>query len=316
MRPRALVLRALGLGDFLAGVPALRALRRALADHETVLAAPSALAPLVTLSGAVDRLLPTGELESVPWSGPPPQIAVDLHGNGPASKAVLQALRPGRLVAFGGPGADGASVPGPAWDVDEHERDRWCRLVADAFGRNADPEDLLLPVPLVPVPARGAVVVHPGAASGARRWPAARYAAVAQWALAAGARVVVTGGDAERPLALQVCRLAGLPETACLAGRTNLCELAALVASARLVVCGDTGMAHLASAYRTPSVVLFGPTPPQRWGPPADGPHDAVWLGTAPGDPHAGRVDPALLRVTVPDVVRRASLRSGLPLGS
>src|SRR5207237_79615 len=36
------------------------------------------------------------------------------------------------------------------------------------------------------------------------------------------------------------------------------------------LVCGDTGVAHLATALGTPSVLLFGPVPPSRWGPLAD----------------------------------------------
>jgi ADP-heptose:LPS heptosyltransferase len=75
------------------------------------------------------------------------------------------------------------------------------------------------------------------------------------------------------------------------------------VAAARLVVCGDTGVAHLASAYRTPSVVLFGPTSPARWGPPAGGPHVVVWRGTGTGDPWGAEVDPALAAITVEDVL-------------
>jgi ADP-heptose:LPS heptosyltransferase len=299
--PRALLLRALGLGDLLAGVPALRAVRAALPDHELVLAAPGVLRPLVELSGAVDTLLPTGELEPVPWTGPPPEVAVDLHGNGPASRVLLEALAPGRVVAFAG--------GGPRWAPDEHERARWCRLVTWAFGGEADPDDLLLPRPSLRAPVREAVVVHPGAASGSRRWPADRFAEVARWAADAGEVVVITGGTAERPLAEDVAARAALGPDAVLAGRTDLGDLAALVADARLVVCGDTGIAHLASAFATPSVVLFGPTPPHRWGPPSGGPHTVVWRGRGVGDPHGVRPDPALLRVSVAEVVQQAALR-------
>ncbi len=74
--PRVLVLRALGLGDLLAGVPALRALRQGLPDHEMVLAAPADLAPVAGATGAVDRLLPASAPgRAVPrtldWTGPP-----------------------------------------------------------------------------------------------------------------------------------------------------------------------------------------------------------------------------------------------------
>jgi ADP-heptose:LPS heptosyltransferase len=302
--PRLLVLRALGLGDLLAGVPALRALRRGFPDHELVLAAPAALAPLVDLTGAVDRLLPTGELEPVPWTGPPPDVAVDLHGNGPASARLLAALRPGRLVAFADPA-------GPRWRRDEHERARWCRLVAEAFGLPADPTDLRLDPPRTAPVLADAVVVHPGAASGSRRWPPERYAAVAAWAAGRGERVVVTGSAGERALARRVADGGGLGPDAVLAGRTDLAELAAVVAGARLVVAGDTGVAHLASAYRTPSVVLPGPVPPSEWGPPPHGPHTVVWHGTTGerGDPHGADLDPVLARTTVVEVVAAAEER-------
>ncbi len=303
-----LALRALGLGDLLTGVPALRALRTALPGRPLVLAAPSALEPLVRLAGMADGMLdvtgvaaPPGRL---PWPGKaPPDVAVNLHGRGPQSHRVLAGLRPGRLVGFGSVEAGHA---GPAWDPGEHETARWCRLVSECFGIPADPGDLLLPRPPVAAPVSRAVVVHPGAAFPARRWPVERFAEVARWAVARGFEVAVTGTPAERPLAERLRRLAGLPASAQLAGRTDLLGLAALVASARLVVCGDTGLAHLASAFRTPSVVLFGPTPPSRWGPPSGGPHEVVWHGAECGDPWGDDVDPALLRVRAEEVVSRA----------
>ena len=89
---RLLILRALGLGDFLTGVPAYRALRAAYPEHQIVLAAPGSLASLAALTGAVDRVLPTGELRPVRWVGPPPAVAVNLHGNGPASHDLVRAV--------------------------------------------------------------------------------------------------------------------------------------------------------------------------------------------------------------------------------
>lgn len=302
MSPRALALRAIGLGDFLAGVPALRTLRRALPDHRLVLAAPAALDPLVRLCSAVDDLLPTAELAPILWSGPPPSVAVDLHGNGPATKDLLRVLRPDRLVAFAGPDGDGSIVAGPAWRPAEHERDRWCRLVSTAFGVPSDPADVVLAPPPGPPAVRGAVIVHVGAAAPSRRWPEDRFAAVARWLHGHGEDVVLTGSPAEAPAARRVAAAAGLSPSAVVAGETDLGGLAALVASARLVVSGDTGIAHLATAYRTASVVLFGPVSPTSWGPPRTGPHTVLWHGDGTGDPHGQRTDESLLRIDVDEV--------------
>ncbi len=136
-------------------------------------------------------------------------------------------------------------------------------------GIAADPALLDLPAPLQLVPAdvRDATLIHPGAASAARRWPAERWAEVARAERGAGRSVLLSGSAAERPLAAQIADAAGLPRDAVLAGRTrDLAQLAALVAGAGRVLCGDSGVAHLATAFGTPSVVLFGPVPPARWG--------------------------------------------------
>ena len=52
-----------------------------------------------------------------------------------------------------------------------------------------------------------------------------------------------------------------------LAGRTTLGGLGALLQGARLLVSNDTGVAHLATALRLPSVVLFDPSQLARWAP-------------------------------------------------
>jgi ADP-heptose:LPS heptosyltransferase len=309
-RPAVLVLRALGLGDLLTGVPALRALRRGLPEHRIVLAAPARLAAAAAATDCVDTLLATtAPGREVPrtldWTGPPPELAVDLHGNGPPSLAPLRSLDPERVWGFARPG-----TAGPVWRADEHERERWCRLV-EWYGLAADPADLTIRPPDLPSPAPGALVVHPGADAGARRWPAERFAAVARAVRAGGTPVVVTAGAGEEELAHRVARAAGLPPTAVLGGRQDLGfgTLAALLAGARAVVSGDTGPAHLATALGTPSVTLFGPVAPRLWGPPAgSGRHRALWHGDPADDPRPGdaggrRPDPRLLAITPEEVL-------------
>jgi ADP-heptose:LPS heptosyltransferase len=295
---RVVVLRALGLGDLLTAVPALRGLRRAHPGAHLTLAASGLLRELARLTGAVDEVVDTAALAPLSPELSGADLAVNLHGRGPQSTARLAAAAPRRLVAYDLP-------DGPRWRADEHEVARWCRLLEES-GIPADPRDLLLEVPAAEPPVRGAVVVHPGAAQRSRRWPAQRWGRVAAALAAAGHDVRLTGGPDERDLAEDVARLAGLGADAVLAGRTDLLGLSALVAAARLVVAPDTGVAHLATAFGTPSVVLFGPTPPALWGPPADRPqHHALWAGRA-GDNFAAEPDAGLLELTVGQVLEAA----------
>jgi ADP-heptose:LPS heptosyltransferase len=301
-QPRLLVLRALGLGDLLTAVPALRSLADAFPRHRRLLACPRHLAAIAELSGAVDEIVDVGPLERLPEALHGVEVAVDLHGRGPQSHRLLQRLEPERLIAFAN---RAAGVPnGPRWRPDEHERVRWCRLLAES-GVPADPGRLDLRAPSIRVPARlrDLTIVHPGAAAPARRWPAERFAAVARAEVAAGRRVAVTGSRSELRLAGEVARLADLRGDTVLAGRTGLGELAALVAAASRVICGDTGIAHLATALRTPSVVLLGPVAPDLWGPPSDRPwHRVLWTGKS-GDPHAEQPASGLLAIAVEDVL-------------
>jgi ADP-heptose:LPS heptosyltransferase len=278
--PVALSLRALGLGDLLTAIPALRAIAAGHPRHRHLVACPAALRPLVLLSGAIDEVVPARPLQ--PFRLASPDLAFNLHGRGPRSHELLAALRPGRLVAFGC-----GDPPAPAWREDEHEIDRWCRLLRE-HGIAGIPVD--------------ATVIHPGAASRARRWPPERFAAVARHELATGRPVVITGSPDELPIATEVADLAGAPPAAIAAGKTDLLGLARIVAAAGRIVCGDTGIAHLATALRTPSVVIFGPVSPGAWGPPPRPWHHVLWAGTT-GDPHADTPDAGLLEIDAEQVI-------------
>jgi ADP-heptose:LPS heptosyltransferase len=310
-------LRALGIGDLATSVPALRGLRAAYPGTPVVLLAPAWLRPLVELTGAVDRVVALSGLDTAAPRLAPPAVAVNLHGRGSRSHRLLASLRPGRLLGFRGPGFP----DGPQWIEQEHEVFRWCRMLG-WYGISAHPGDLDLHEPVTATPICGATIVHPGAKSAERRWPAHRFAQVARRLTAEGHHVVVTGSPRERDLALRVAHDAGLPDSRVLAGRIDLGELAALVASARLLVCGDTGIAHLATGYRTPSVVLFGRVSPLLWGPPPNRPqHRALWHPQATREAATHREHatpfPELLAITVDEVlvaaadVCQATVRSG-----
>jgi ADP-heptose:LPS heptosyltransferase len=304
-----LILRALGLGDFLTAVPAYRGLGQGFPDATITLAAPAPLEPLAALTGAIDRLLPVSSLGELSIMAPSPDLAVNLHGAGPQSIEDLLATGARRLVTHRHPRYP--SIAGPEWSDDIHEVQRWTRLL-NLEGVPADPTALRLATPpqLPAVP--DAVIVHPGAKAEARRWPVRRFGTVARALALAGHAVCITGSASERDRCLAVARSAGLSPDYVLAGTLDLGGLAALVAGARLVVSGDTGIAHLASAYATPSVVLFGPTSPTRWGPPATGPSTVIWRGVT-GDPHGRWVDPALLDIGSEEVLEAVEARLGGP---
>jgi ADP-heptose:LPS heptosyltransferase len=307
-RRALVVLRALGLGDLLTAVPAVRALGAAFPGLRRLLACPAALAPLARLDGLADEVVPTEGL-----AGPlhprlaGAALAVNLHGRGPESHRLLLATGPARLLAFAHPAVP-SSAGGPRWRADEHEVARWCRLLAE-HGIPADPQRLELPAPPAPAAgSAGATLLHPGAGSPARRWPPERFAAVARAERAAGRTVLLSAGSGEERLARRIAARAGLPAAAVHAGGDVL-ALAGLVAQAGRVVCGDTGVAHLASAFATPSVVLFGPVSPALWGPPERPWHRALWAGRS-GDPHGRSLDPGLAAITVEQVLEALA---GLP---
>jgi ADP-heptose:LPS heptosyltransferase len=299
-QPSVLILRALGLGDLLTSVPALRALRRAFPDHKLILALPSPLHDLALATGAVDEVVQAQPLRPLPRDLPAPDVGVNLHGRGPQSHNILRSTQPGIMLAFRSDEA--GFLDGPEWAPDEHERARWCRML-EAFDIAAEPDDVYLQAPTGEerVGLEGATVIHPGAASGARRWPVERFATVARSEITHGRDVVVTGAPDERELGLKLCALADLSPKACLAGETTLTQLTSIVGLAGRVVTGDTGVAHVASALRTPSVILFGPTSPELWGPPP-GPHVALWAGNT-GDPHADQPDAGLLKIEAEAVI-------------
>jgi lipopolysaccharide heptosyltransferase II len=117
------------------------------------------------------------------------------------------------------------------------------------------------------------VVVHPGGANNPgmvmpeKRWPAPKFAALADRLIAdLDARVIMVGHGADQPLARQM-RLAMRHRPVDLVGQTSLSQLAGLLERCHLYVGNDSAPLHLAAAVGTPVLGFFGPTDPAIYGP-------------------------------------------------
>ncbi len=117
---------------------------------------------------------------------------------------------------------------------------------------------------------RPRVAIAPGASRATKLWPAERFAEVADALAAEGASVVLAGGPGDAD-ALERFRAALRAPVAGDLTRLPVEGLAAGLASVDLLVACDSGPVHLATAVRTPVLAVFGPTSPERWGPPPPG---------------------------------------------
>jgi ADP-heptose:LPS heptosyltransferase len=100
------------------------------------------------------------------------------------------------------------------------------------------------------------IVIHPGATDPRRRWPIAKFAAVANAYLRRGFGVFVTGSEEERLITEEVSVLTDY-QAVDISGKLSLGGLAGLLAGARLLVSNDTGPLHLARAIGCPTVGIY-----------------------------------------------------------
>lgn len=291
---RIAIVRSLpGLGDLLCAVPAWRSLRAAAPTAQiTLIGLPWARTFVERYAAYVDNFLEFPGYPGIPEVYAPLtklpaffasvqqqrfDLALQMHGSGIVSNpfTVLLGARlnagfylPGqycpdadrflpypehepevwrhlRLMEFLGIPPQGAELEFPLWEEDEsalHTIEEVSNLQTGEY-----------------------VCIHPGASVVERRWSPSKFAVVAD-ALATRVQVVLTGTAAEAPLT-QAVRESMRSTPIDLAGRTSLGAIAALLSKARLLVCNDTGISHLAAALRVKSVVIFSASDPNRWAP-------------------------------------------------
>lgn len=289
----ALIRLRVGLGDILCTVPALRALRAAWPDaHVALVTWEEMRAVTDRYPDLIDELLPFPGFPGIPERPPIDDaiepffaaarerrfdLAIQMYGANSAANAVTERMGARRTAGFVVPGElDRNLATHRPYPHHEHEVDRHLGLL-ELLGVLRG--DRALDFPLFDAdraearqalrgagvdPERPYACLHPGATSSSRRWPAERFSAVGDALDARGLQVVVTGVPSEAELTASVAGRMRAP-AADLAGATSLGGYGAVLDGAALLVCSDTGAAHLAAARRTPSVVIFQSGDPRRW---------------------------------------------------
>ncbi|MDR5822417.1 glycosyltransferase family 9 protein [Caballeronia sp. LZ043] len=293
MIERIVIFRALQIGDMLCAVPALRALRRANPRaHIALIGLPWAQRFVERYAHLVDELIvfpgAIGFSEHEETNAHLPaflhalrerrlDLAIQLHGSGGVANDIVEGMGARLNAGFlkhGERMREGVFMP---WPDDLPEPARYAALMQRL---GIDVHDLDLEIPLTQddrhecnalihacaLDCDKLVLVHPGALLPSRRWPVERFGEVARALSQAGWQIAVTDSASEAPLTARIAGDAGA-HAIDLAGRTSLGALAALVAKARLVVCNDTGLSHVAAAMRTRSVVIASGSDTRRWAP-------------------------------------------------
>jgi len=296
------VFRALMLGDMLCAVPALRALKQAWPEAQLTLIGLPWASELAQRLPMVDQFI-----EFPGYPGLPETIAdlailpdflrrmqderfdllLQMHGSGSITNPLLASCGAQHTAGFVEPGA---FAPEPSlftpWPTQGHEIERLLALVdhlciarcGTGLEFPISDTDRIELASLWPGAYGGQpyVCVHAGARLASRRWPAERFAQVADAMAERGCSIVLTGTAGEAALVAQVEQAMTHPAVN-LAGKTTLWTLGALIEHARMLVCNDSGVSHIAAALGRLSVVVSSGADVTRWAPLNHTLHHVLW---------------------------------------
>ena len=288
---RILTVQGLRIGDTIATLPAIGALRARWPDAEIVALASPPCIEILELSKLVDRMAPWPAAGGRLASGKqavadlaPVDVAVVFDCT-LASMLVADSVRARASIGYDSYNRGfGLTHPVPApsyWNrpVSRYresvpvrtQSESWCRLLRQAGIEAENSNPVLYPGDEATAFIEDAgpspvVVLHPGAEP-AYQWRPERFAEVGdRLADESGATIVITGGPDDVPLAESIAaQMSHDPVVA--AGKTSLAQLAALLKQAALLISVDTSAGHVAAAVGTPAVALFGPGDPRIWAP-------------------------------------------------
>jgi len=284
------IFRALQLGDLLCVIPAIRALRAALPDAEiTLISLPWATSLVTRFPQYFQNFihfpgypgLPEQPFNANASTVFKQQIAdagfdiiFQLQGNGSIVNAMWKEITDVTLAGFHSFGSymnDEFFIEYPGG----HESERHLAVMQHLGIRScgtylefpAFPGDIIeLDGLALPVKPQKYVCIHPGSRGSQRQWPPAYFAALADICAAHNLQPVITGTSDEMSIVQQVIDHMN-HEAITVAGKTTMGSMAQLVSECCLLISNCTGVAHIASAVRTRTIIISMDGEPERWAP-------------------------------------------------
>jgi lipopolysaccharide heptosyltransferase II len=146
------------------------------------------------------------------------------------------------------------------------------RLAVTKSARNSVEETLRSKIPN---PKSKIALIHPVAATETKQWATRNFARAAEFLAEKGFQVVAVSAASERAVLDELKKLSRVSLAAF--DDLTLPEINALAARAEIFVGNDSGIAHIAAAFDTPSVVIFGSSNINHWRPWTDAPNEIVY---------------------------------------
>ena len=286
------VFRALQIGDMLCAIPAVRALHNACPDAEITLIGlpwakmlverfPNYFHSLITFPGypgfpeqpvdyvAVPDFIKKMQNENF-------DLVLQMQGNGVISNPLAALFNAKNIAGFY---TKNNFCPDKNLFIEYpgniHEIERHLKLI-ESLGITEYTTELEFPIlekdvtdfekAALPVHPNNYVVIHPGARDANRQWPPENFAAIADYFFEKGFKVVITGTPDEAKIVENV--MLNMKHQAINAvAKTSLGAVAALIKNASALISNCTGVAHIAAALKTKSVVISLDAEPYRWAP-------------------------------------------------
>lgn len=282
---RVLVVKLRSIGDTVLSTPSLIALKRFLPDAEIDILLESWVAPLLDGFDAVDNVISIGPERGAKTAAGRLirkrryDVVFNLHGGTTATFLTRATGAPHRVgyadYQYGSLHNHRLSSASDFWKqefthsaeqqlallgfvgVPVEDRPKSRLVVTDAAARSIDGR--------LPADTGDFALIHPAAAFATKQWATENFARTAEFLAEKGLKTVAVAASYESQVLKDLLAESKVPIVTF--DDLSLPEITALASKAKLFVGNDSGIAHIAAAVGTPSVVVFGSSNRNHWRP-------------------------------------------------